>query len=99
MARKQRAVEKNSVSLGIFPPSHHSSFEAKKGYRAWNRFRIRRESRQLSGLWCMDDVYAINLAKTILREGYNEGDPERVLSVYDDTFADMSFGMPSFYYS
>jgi len=47
----------------------------------------------------MDDVYAINLAKTILREGYNEGDPERVLSVYDDAFADMSFGMPSFYYS
>jgi hypothetical protein len=47
----------------------------------------------------MDDVYAINLAKTTLREGYNEGDPERVLSVYDDAFADMSFGMPSFYYS
>src|SRR5215469_6362350 len=47
----------------------------------------------------MDDVYAINLAKTTLREGYNEGDPERILSVYDDAFADMSFGMPSFYYS
>jgi ketosteroid isomerase-like protein len=47
----------------------------------------------------MDDAYAINLAKTILHEGYNEGDPERVLSVYDDAFADMSFGMPSFYYS
>ena len=45
----------------------------------------------------MDDVYAINLAKTTLREGYNEGDLERVLSVYDDAFADMSFGMPSFY--
>jgi ketosteroid isomerase-like protein len=47
----------------------------------------------------MDDVYAINLAKTTLREGYNEANPERVLSVYDDAFADMSFGMPSFYYS
>lgn len=47
----------------------------------------------------MDDVYAINLAKTILREGYNDGDPGRILSVYDDAFADMSFGMPSFYYS
>jgi ketosteroid isomerase-like protein len=47
----------------------------------------------------MDDVYAINLAKTTLREGYREGDPERILSVYDDAFADMSFGMPSFYYS
>jgi ketosteroid isomerase-like protein len=47
----------------------------------------------------MDDVYAINLAKTNLREGYNEGDSERILSVYDDTYADMSFGMPSFYFS
>jgi ketosteroid isomerase-like protein len=47
----------------------------------------------------MDDVYAINLAKTILREGFNDGDVERILSVYDDAYADMSFGMPSFYYS
>ena len=47
----------------------------------------------------MDDVYAINLAKTSLREGFNHGDIEGVLSVYDDAFADMSFGLPSFYYS
>lgn len=47
----------------------------------------------------MDDTYAINLAKTNFREGFNEGDPERILAVYDDAFADMSFGMPSFYYS
>jgi ketosteroid isomerase-like protein len=47
----------------------------------------------------MDDVYAINLAKSNLREGFNEGDTERVLSVYDDAYADMSHGMPSFYYS
>jgi ketosteroid isomerase-like protein len=47
----------------------------------------------------MDDVYAINLAKSNFRDGFNEGDAERVLSVYDDAFADMSFGMPSFYYS
>lgn len=47
----------------------------------------------------MDDIYAINLAKTILREGFDEGDTERILSVYDDSFADMSFFMPSFYYS
>jgi ketosteroid isomerase-like protein len=47
----------------------------------------------------MDDIYAINLAKTNLREGFNERDPERILAVYDDEFADMSFGMPSFYYS
>ena len=47
----------------------------------------------------MDDVHAINLAKTILREGFNHGVAERILSVYDDSFADMSFAMPSFYYS
>ena len=47
----------------------------------------------------MDDTYAINLAKTIFREGFNEGDTEMVLSIYDDAFADMSFGMPCFYYS
>jgi ketosteroid isomerase-like protein len=46
----------------------------------------------------MDDIYAINLAKTIIREGHNESNAEKVLSVYDDAFADMSFGMPSFYY-
>ena len=47
----------------------------------------------------MDDIYAVNLAKTTIREGYNEGNAEKVLSVYDGAFADMSFGMPSFYYS
>ena len=47
----------------------------------------------------MDDIYAINLAKTIFREGFNAGDTERVLSIYADEFADMSFGMPSFYSS
>ena len=47
----------------------------------------------------MDDVFTINLAKTNLREGYNEGDTERILSIYDDAYADMSFGMPSFYFS
>jgi ketosteroid isomerase-like protein len=46
-----------------------------------------------------DDIYAINLAKTRYRDGFDIGDAELVLSVYDDTFADMAFGMPSFYYS
>jgi hypothetical protein len=45
----------------------------------------------------MNDVYAINLAKSRLREGYNRADEEMVLSIYGDTFSDMSFGMPSFY--
>jgi hypothetical protein len=47
----------------------------------------------------MDDIYAINVAKTRFREGFNAGDPEEILSLYDDAFADMSFAMPSFYYS
>jgi len=46
-----------------------------------------------------DDIYAINLAKTRYRDGFDQGDAELVLSVYDDAFADMAFGMPSFYYS
>ena len=45
----------------------------------------------------MDDIYAINLAKSCFREGFNRGDAEQVLSIYDDEFVDMSFGMPSFY--
>ena len=47
----------------------------------------------------MDDIYAINLAKTKYRDGFDNADVGQVLSVYDDGFADMSFGRPSFYYS
>ncbi len=32
------------------------------------------------------------------REGFNLGEEEKILSIYDDAFADMSFAMPSFYY-
>jgi ketosteroid isomerase-like protein len=45
----------------------------------------------------MDDIYAINLAKSIFREGFNQADVEQVLSIYDDGYADLSFGLPSFY--
>jgi len=45
----------------------------------------------------MDDIYAINFAKSIFREGFNQADVEQVLSIYDDGFADMSFGVPSFF--
>ncbi len=45
----------------------------------------------------MDDIYAINLAKSRFREGFNLGDEEQILSIYDDSFVDMSFAMPSFY--
>jgi ketosteroid isomerase-like protein len=47
----------------------------------------------------MDDFYAINAAKTELREGYNTADVDRILSVFADAFTDMSDNLPSFYSS
>ena len=44
-----------------------------------------------------DDILAINLANTELREGYNRGDSDRVLSVFAPGFTDFSAGEPSFY--
>lgn len=38
------------------------------------------------------DEYAISVAKTEYREGYNTGDLERVLSVVADSFSNMSEG-------
>jgi ketosteroid isomerase-like protein len=43
----------------------------------------------------MDDVYAIRLAKTELREAYNAGDVDRVLAIFADGYSDMSVGQPS----
>jgi len=43
------------------------------------------------------DEYAISVAKTEYREGHNAGDIERVLSVFEDGFTNMSEGEPSFY--
>ncbi len=45
----------------------------------------------------MDDAYAIRLAKTELRDGYNTADVKRVLTVFRDAFSDMSDGRASFY--
>jgi len=45
----------------------------------------------------MDDSYAIRLAKTRLRDGYNEGDVNGVLSVFGNGYSDMSAGLASFY--
>jgi ketosteroid isomerase-like protein len=45
----------------------------------------------------MDDTYAINVAKTHYREGFNNGDVERVVSVFAPEFTDMSGGRPSRY--
>jgi len=45
----------------------------------------------------MDDTYAINLAKSKYREGFETGDVERVLSVFAPEFTDMSDGRPSRY--
>jgi ketosteroid isomerase-like protein len=45
----------------------------------------------------MDDVYLISLAKTEYREGYNNADVERVLSVFAEAFTNMSDGDCSFF--
>lgn len=45
----------------------------------------------------MDDAYAIRLAKTTLREGYNSGDVNRILSVFSDGLGDLSTGCVSFW--
>jgi ketosteroid isomerase-like protein len=45
----------------------------------------------------VDDVYLISLAKTEYREGYNNADVERVLSVFADVFTNMSEGDCSFF--
>ena len=46
----------------------------------------------------MGDVYKINVAKTELREAYNAGDVDRLLTVFAPLgFTDMSEGRPSKY--
>ena len=46
----------------------------------------------------MDAKYPINLAKTTYRETYEQGDVEKLLSVFArDGFTDMSEGLPSKY--
>jgi ketosteroid isomerase-like protein len=46
----------------------------------------------------MDNTYQINLAKTEFREGYNQGDVDRILRVFDEEgFTDMSEGGASSY--
>jgi len=45
----------------------------------------------------VDETYAINVAKTEYREGFNTGDAERVVSVFAPEFTDNSDGRPSRY--
>jgi ketosteroid isomerase-like protein len=44
----------------------------------------------------MDDAYAIAVAKTVYRDGYNEGNVDKILSVFAPGFFDMSEGQPYF---
>ena len=46
---------------------------------------------------CVDDTYAINVAKTEYREGFNTGDADRVVAVFAPEFTDNSDGRPSRY--
>jgi len=43
------------------------------------------------------DEYSVSVAKTEYREGYNTGDVERLLTVFSDSFSNMSEGEPTFY--
>jgi ketosteroid isomerase-like protein len=43
----------------------------------------------------MDDLYAINAAKTEFREGFNLGDTPRILAVADPDLVNFSDGAPS----
>jgi ketosteroid isomerase-like protein len=45
----------------------------------------------------MNDSYAIRLAKTKLRDAYNRGSVNGVLSVFAERYVDMSAGLASFY--
>jgi ketosteroid isomerase-like protein len=45
----------------------------------------------------VDDAYAIAVAKSEYRDGYNEGNIEKVLSVFANGFVDMSEGQPSIF--
>jgi ketosteroid isomerase-like protein len=45
----------------------------------------------------MTDDYLISLAKTEYREGYNTGDIERILSVFNDDLTNWADGDASFY--
>ena len=45
----------------------------------------------------MDDMYAINVAKSNYREGFDTADVERVLSAFAPEFTDMSDSRPSRY--
>ena len=46
----------------------------------------------------MDETYALNVAKSEFREGFNTGDADRVLSVFAAQFTDMSDGRPNRYW-
>lgn len=43
----------------------------------------------------MDDLYAINSAKTEVREAFNTGDPERLIALLDPAFVYMPDGVRS----
>jgi ketosteroid isomerase-like protein len=45
----------------------------------------------------MNDVYEINVAKARLREAYNAGNVDLLLTAFADEFTDMSSGTPSFF--
>src|ERR1700726_2947094 len=49
----------------------------------------------INGDRAMDDLYAINAAKTEFREGFNLGDTSRILAIADPDLVNFSDGAPS----
>jgi ketosteroid isomerase-like protein len=45
----------------------------------------------------LDDQYAINVAKTEMREGYKNADVDRILALFSDNFTDMREGQATFW--
>ena len=45
----------------------------------------------------MDDIQAIRLAKTELREAYRTGNAKRALAIVSDSYSEMPAGLPSFW--
>src|SRR3569833_2392779 len=45
----------------------------------------------------MDDVTAISIAKTDLRDAYNNADIDALLDVFAEKFTDFTDGVPSFF--
>jgi hypothetical protein len=88
---------KNSAARASFRPSQYSSFSTEEGLSGTKQIRRPWGAGWSGACEWMTCTRSISPRRVFAR--VNHGDTETILSVYDDSFADMSFGMPSFHYS